>query len=165
MPAPGFFSLKPVRSPLAFCEMVPNREASATRTPRIAPSTFRIVKRLKHLRQRRRRERVAVQHQPRRRFFSRAANRVQKSARRSERFGFRHAAHADIFHRLRLKMFFDGFRQMAGGQNHAADFLRGQIARRPIRETACRSPAPSASANPAANVECACQSRRRGRRR
>ena len=148
MPAPGFFSLKPASSPRAFCIMVPKREASATRTPRIAPSTVRFVKRLKHFRQRRGRERIAVQHQPCRRVFSRAANRVQKSARRAERFGFRNAIHADIFHRLRLKMSGDGFRQMAGGQNHAADFLRGQITDDPFEKRPATRPAPSAWANP-----------------
>ena len=134
-PAPGCFSLKPARSPRAFWDTVPNREASATRTPRTAPAISGSSSDSNHCAQRRGRERIAVQHQPGRRFSFRAARGVQKSARRSQRPGFRaRNARCDIFHRRRIEMPGDDFRPVAGGQNHAPDLLRGQIADDPFQK-------------------------------
>ena len=58
----------------------------------------------------------------------------RKSARRAERRGFGNARHVDARDRLRLKMSFNRFRHVAGGQNDAADVLRGQIAHDPFEK-------------------------------
>ncbi len=151
-PAPGCFSLKPDKSAFGILQNRSETRSIGNADAENRAFNFRIVQRLNHFVQRSQRERIAVQNQPCRGFVLRAPNRFQKSAGRSEWFGFRHATDKDVLDRLRLKMFFDGLRQMAGGKNHAPDFLRAPDSGQPIQETACRSPAPSAWESPAANV-------------